>query len=104
MADHYATDEKVASTGSDGPVESHAPHSMTVGEYAATRFSTLKPPMHKAPNPLRLLAMLSGKQWLFFLIGFIAWVSLFLHHDITVSLIPSVLGRLRFLHCQFDGF
>ncbi len=55
--------------------ESYTPeHHMSPAKYAATRFSTLKPPMHHAPNPFRLLAMLSGKQWLFFLVGFIAWV------------------------------
>jgi SHS family lactate transporter-like MFS transporter len=54
--------------------ESHSPPHMTAKEYALTRFSTLKPPMNKAPNPFRLLAMLSGKQWLFFLVGFLAWV------------------------------
>jgi SHS family lactate transporter-like MFS transporter len=81
MAD-LATDEKVAGTsnGVEAPVESHHPPKMSAGTYAATRFSTLKPPMHKAPNPLRLLAMLSGKQWLFFLVGFLAWVSLFTRH------------------------
>jgi len=49
------------------------PQEMSIGKYAATRISTLKPPMNKAPNPFRLLAMLSGKQWLFFLVGFLAW-------------------------------
>lgn len=58
----------------EGLRESPAPPEMSIGQYAATRFSTLKPPMHKAPNPFRLLAMLSGKQWLFFLVGFLAWV------------------------------
>jgi len=53
--------------------ESQAPQEPTVAEYAATRISTLKPPMHSAPNPFRLIAMLSGKQWLFFAVGFFAW-------------------------------
>ena len=70
--------EKVATThvpdAQSGPFESHAPPKMTAGKYAATRLSTLKPPMHHAPNPFRLLAMLSLKQWLFFLVGFFAWV------------------------------
>jgi SHS family lactate transporter-like MFS transporter len=52
------------------------PQEMSIGKYAATRISTLKPPMNKAPNPFRLLEMLSGKQWLFFLVGFLAWVCL----------------------------
>lgn len=46
---------------------------MSVGKYAATRFSTLKPPMAKAPNPFKLLAMLNTQQWLFFLVAFLAW-------------------------------
>lgn len=78
MADQYGEEKVVGtSTGNDAPIESHHPHKMTVGEYAATRISTLKPPMNKAPNPFKLLTMLSGKQWLFFLVGFLAWVSSF---------------------------
>lgn len=46
---------------------------MSVGEYVATRFTTLKPPMAKAPNPIRLLRMLNRQQWLFFLVAFFAW-------------------------------
>jgi SHS family lactate transporter-like MFS transporter len=74
MSDHYA-EEKAVSSGHEASFESHHPAEMTAGQYARTRFSTLKPPMHKAPNPIRLLRMLSGKQWLFFLVGFLAWVS-----------------------------
>lgn len=71
MADQYGA------TGHDGqPVESQSPEEKSVGEYCRTRVSTLKPPMHKAPNPITLLRMLNGKQWLFFLVGFIAWVCL----------------------------
>ncbi len=54
--------------------ESEQPEKMSVGRYLATRFPTLKPPMHKAPNPFRLLAMLNTQQWLFFLVAFFAWV------------------------------
>jgi len=46
---------------------------MSAGRYAATRFSTLKPPMDKAPNPFKLLALLNFQQWMFFLIAFLAW-------------------------------
>lgn len=60
--------------GDAGVHESHSPTEMTTGEYIRTRFTTLVPPMNKVPNPFRLLGMLSGKQWLFFLVGFIAWV------------------------------
>jgi SHS family lactate transporter-like MFS transporter len=77
MADQYATEPKIGATasGDEAVHESHHPHELTIKEYALTRFSTLKPPMHKAPNPVRLLTLLSGKQWLFFLVGFLAWVS-----------------------------
>ena len=46
---------------------------MSVAKYAATRFSSLKPPMAKAENPFKLLAMLNTQQWLFFLVAFFAW-------------------------------
>ena len=46
---------------------------MSVGRYLATRVPTLKPPMHKAPNPFKLLAMLNFQQWMFFLVAFFAW-------------------------------
>jgi SHS family lactate transporter-like MFS transporter len=72
-----SSDEKVTAThipDAPGAVESHAPPKISAGKYAATRFSTLKPPMNKAPNPFKLLAMLNGRQWLFFFVGFIAWV------------------------------
>jgi SHS family lactate transporter-like MFS transporter len=61
-------------TAHDDVPESPAPHEMSIKEYCLTRLSTLKPPMHSAPNPFRLLMMLNGKQWLFFLVGFLAWV------------------------------
>ncbi|KAK6600316.1 H+ symporter family protein [Botrytis cinerea] len=68
MADQYGA------AGYDGRTdESESPQKMSIGEYCRTRVSTLKPPMHKAPNPFKLLAMLNGKQWLFFLVAFVAW-------------------------------
>ena len=74
MADNYAADKAIE----EARIEQQAPHHthehMSVGRYLATRFSTLKPPMNKAPNPLRLIAMLNRRQWAFFFIGFIAWV------------------------------
>ena len=48
-------------------------HNMSVGQYLATRLSTLKPAMATAPNPFRLLALLNTQQWLFFGVGFIGW-------------------------------
>lgn len=61
------------SRDSDPRFETADSQKMSAGRYIATRFSTLKPPMKKAPNPFKLLAMLNGQQWLFFLVGFIAW-------------------------------
>lgn len=55
--------------------QGHPPHhGMSAGEYIATRFTSLKPPMLDAPNPFRLLRMLNRMQWAFFLIAFFAWV------------------------------
>ncbi|KAI3330321.1 sugar transporter family protein [Ustulina deusta] len=48
-------------------------HGMSVGTYLATRISTLKPPMRSAPNPIRLLRMLTRHDWAFFSIAFVAW-------------------------------
>lgn len=50
----------------------HEEH-MSIGQYVATRISSLKPPMHKAPNPFSLLRQLNTQQWLFFLVAFLAW-------------------------------
>ncbi|RDW80505.1 hypothetical protein BP5796_05203 [Coleophoma crateriformis] len=76
MAD-YNEDKIVGANQHDthavGLHESHAPAEMSAAEYVKTRFSTLRPPMNKAPNPISLLRMLSGKQWLFFAVAFIAW-------------------------------
>ncbi|KAK2624542.1 hypothetical protein QTJ16_006492 [Diplocarpon rosae] len=73
---HHLPAEKVGETTRSSPEEamheSHAPV-QSIGRYAATRWSTLKPPMNKAPNPFKLLAMLSTKQWLFFSVAFCAW-------------------------------
>ncbi|PKK47845.1 hypothetical protein CI102_7142 [Trichoderma harzianum] len=38
-----------------------------------TRLTTLKPPMNKTPNPLKLFFLLNKQQWLFFLVGFAGW-------------------------------
>lgn len=46
---------------------------MRVSRYLATRIPTLKPPMAKAPNPIKLVRLLNRQQWLFFLVGFLAW-------------------------------
>ena len=41
----------------------------SIGRYIATRIPTLKPPMSKAPNPVRLLRLLNFQQWMFFLVS-----------------------------------
>ncbi|KAK3502175.1 major facilitator superfamily domain-containing protein [Neurospora crassa] len=48
-------------------------HDMSIGQYAKTRFTTLKPAMRPAPNPIRLLRMITGRQWAFFGVAFFAW-------------------------------
>ncbi|KAK2740953.1 hypothetical protein FQN57_005957 [Myotisia sp. PD_48] len=45
----------------------------SVSRYLSTRFSSLKPPMHKPPNPIAVLALPNLQQWLFFLVAFLAW-------------------------------
>jgi SHS family lactate transporter-like MFS transporter len=102
MAD-ISRDEKVAGAQHIPDVapapalhESHHPEKISAGKYAATRISTLKPPMNKAPNPFKLLAMLSGKQWLFFLVGFIAWTwdaFDFFTVSLTVSDLAETFGK-----------
>ena len=55
------------------PATGETPQKMGVGRYLATRFSTLKPPMDKVENPITVLRLLNTKQWLNFLVAFIAW-------------------------------
>ncbi|CAF9911752.1 hypothetical protein IMSHALPRED_010564 [Imshaugia aleurites] len=66
-------EQRDESRDSDPRFETAELQKMSAGRYIATRFSTLKPPMNKAPNPFKLLAMLNLQQWLFFLVGFFAW-------------------------------
>lgn len=65
---------------------------ISAGRYIATRFSTLKPPMNKAPNPFKLLAMLNFQQWMFFLVAFLAW-SWDAFDFFTVSLTATPLAK-----------
>ncbi|KIX97368.1 uncharacterized protein Z520_06820 [Fonsecaea multimorphosa CBS 102226] len=65
---------------------------MSPAKYAATRITTLKPPMAKAPNPFKLLAMLNTQQWLFFLVAFLGW-SWDAFDFFTVSLTVSDLAE-----------
>ena len=68
-----------------------APQHMSIGRYLGTRFSTLKPPMHGVPNPIRLLRMLNTQQWLFFLVGFIGWT-----WDAFDFFVSPCIPRVRF--------
>ncbi|OBT43427.1 MFS transporter, SHS family, lactate transporter [Pseudogymnoascus sp. WSF 3629] len=65
--------EKNGSLEEQPTIESQREVSMSPGEYIATRATTLKPPMNQAPNPIKLLMMLTRKQWAFFAVAFIAW-------------------------------
>jgi hypothetical protein len=69
--DKMADDKAVENTQVGNPVQHHEQI-----RYLATRFSTLKPPMNKAPNPFKLILLLNKRQWAFFFVGFIAWVCL----------------------------
>lgn len=56
------------------PLESGEPkRHMSIARYAATRITTLKPPMEKVQNPFSLLRLLNFQQWMFFLVAFLAW-------------------------------
>lgn len=112
MAENYDSKGDVAvPAGNDAALlrESETPVKMSVSEYVRTRIPTLKPPMNKAPNPIRLLMMLNGKQWLFFLVGFIGWVRLHISLRLDSILQPAflsfrtncsnpVMGCIRFFH------
>lgn len=69
MAPH---DAKAAHVRDESPIDP-TEENLSAGRYLATRLTTLKPPMAKAPNPIRLLRLLSLQQWLFFLVAFFAW-------------------------------
>lgn len=56
-----------------------ASEKMSVGRYLATRLSTLKPPMDRVENPIKLLGMLTTRQWMYWLVAFIAWTWVCLH-------------------------
>jgi hypothetical protein len=68
--------------------DSYRHENMSASRYFATRFSTLKPPMNKAPNPFKLMLLLNRRQWAFFFVGFIAWVC-FLSLSLSPALMPG---------------
>ncbi|KAM0306507.1 hypothetical protein HYE67_002518 [Fusarium culmorum] len=76
-----------------------APHEgMSPGRYAATRLSSLKPPMHNVPNPIKLLRMLNSQQWAFFFIAFAAWTwdaYDFFSVSLTVTDLAETFGKSK---------
>lgn len=58
---------------SGAPVPPELSSNMGIGRYLATRLPSLKPPMNRSPNPIKLLMLLNRKQWIFFLVGFLGW-------------------------------
>jgi hypothetical protein len=73
-AGHSVDDNPNPFDGTGTEYDTRAPHDgMSVGRYLATRIPTLKPPMLKLPNPIRLLMMLDRLQWAFFAVSFFAW-------------------------------
>ncbi|KLU82435.1 sugar transporter [Magnaporthiopsis poae ATCC 64411] len=71
-------------------------HGMSTSRYLATRVSSLKPPMIKAPNPIRLLLMLDRHCWAFFLVAFVAWTwdaFDFFTVSLTVPQLAKAFGR-----------
>ncbi len=90
---HDQFGDKVHDSRDDPPrYETPETGKMGVGRYLATRLPTLKPPMNKAPNPFKLLAMLNVQQWMFFLVGFLAW-SWDAFDFFTVTLTVPELGK-----------
>jgi SHS family lactate transporter-like MFS transporter len=63
-----------------------------IAEYLGRRITTLKPPMHKAPNPIAALRLLNLAQWNFFGVAFLAW-TLDALDFFTVSLTISNLAK-----------
>ena len=76
----------------------HSPAKMSIGRYIATRIPTLKPPMAKVPNPIRLLRLLNFQQWMFFLVAFLAWTwdaFDFFTVSLTVENLAETFGKTK---------
>ena len=70
----YSSDEKPRARSTLDDDIDQPPHAgMSIGQYIGSRISTLKPPMRKAPNPFKTLALLNFQQWMFFLVAFAGW-------------------------------
>lgn len=46
---------------------------MNASEYLRTRLTTLKPPLDRPPNPIRIIRSLSFMNWMMFLCAFLGW-------------------------------
>ena len=88
-------EEKVQDARDENPYLDSPANRKSIGIYIATRIPTLRPPMYKAPNPIKLLQMLNFQQWMFFLVAFFAW-SWDAFDFFTVSLTVTELAE------QFD--
>ncbi|KAJ5640740.1 hypothetical protein N7528_000365 [Penicillium herquei] len=74
--DHLVQDEEKSIQSNTFEDYSHGDifhEPLSIRKYAATRLSSLRPPMAKVPNPIKLLAMLNKQQWAFFMVSFFAW-------------------------------
>lgn len=70
----------------------------SIGRYAATRLSTLKPAMAKVQNPIALLRLLNLQQWMFFLVAFFAWTwdaFDFFTVSLTVEPLAETFGKTK---------
>lgn len=66
-------------------------HGMSAARYVATRFTSLKPPMSKLANPIKLIRMLNTHHWAFFGVGFFGWVW---SSSVTVALCLCLIEKL----------
>jgi hypothetical protein len=85
------------------PVDDNAHHddedfhltSMTPSEYLRTRFSSLKPPMTRPPNPITVLRSLTFMNWMMFLCAFLGW-----SWDAFDFFTVSLTGEYNYLVCD----
>ena len=47
---------------------------MSVGEYIATRFTSLRPPLNTTPNPITSLRKLNRRHWQFVMVAWLGWM------------------------------
>ncbi|KAK4445972.1 sugar transporter family protein [Podospora aff. communis PSN243] len=73
-------------------------HGMSAGEYLRSRIPSLRPPLLKAPDPIRLLRSVNRTQWAFFFVAFAAWTwdaFDFFTVSLTVSDLAETFGRTK---------